>query len=115
LAREDDKGEIAGSYGQMPELIAGLPHNLAHYVGAMTSAITQPFRDIREDAAASEVDHDVDVESPQPPELKLHDEVGWREYKARYADSFGPLLDRLRHEAKEFWEVEELIERFGEG
>jgi hypothetical protein len=112
---EDDKGEIVGSYGQMPGLISGLPHDLMRFLGAISSAITQPFRDPRDDAAAGEVEHEVDVEGPQPPELRLYDDVSWREYKARYSDSFGPLLDRLRHEAAEFWEVEELIARFGEG
>lgn len=112
---ENDKGEIVGSYGQMPALISGLPHNLQRLVGAISSAITQPFRDQRNDAAVREIEHDADLEGPQAPDLKFNDEVGWREYKARYADSFGPLLDRLRHDAAESWEVEELIERFGEG
>ncbi len=112
---EDANGEIIGTAGQMPGVITGLPHNLKRLMGAITSAVTQPFRDTRDDSSAEGARHEVDSDGPPAPELKQSDDVTWQEYKDRYADAFGPLLDRLRNDAAESWAVEDLIAEFGEG
>lgn len=112
---EDANGEIIGTTGQMPGLITGLPHDLKRFIGAISSAITQSFRDVKDDSSAEGARHEADYRGPSAPEIKQSDDVTWQEYKAGYADAFGPLLDRLRGDAAESWEVEALIEEFGEG
>ena len=49
------------------------------------------------------------------PDLKPLEVDDWGSFRERYADAFGPFLDDLRRQAAHAWEVEALIEEFGEG
>lgn len=114
-AAEDSKGALVGQTGQLPPLVRGLPHSLARFAGNIASAEANPVRSAESDKDASDATHDVKTSKDDRPELKFEDEGGWKALKSRYADAFGPFLDHLKARAARLWEIEDLVEEFGEG
>jgi hypothetical protein len=49
------------------------------------------------------------------PELKPVQVETWSEFRDRYADTFGPFLAQLERQAGEAWEINRLVDEFGEG
>jgi len=111
---EDAAGSIVGQSGQIPALIRGLPHDLSRFAGDIASSIARVPQSEGTDETAEKADHQLE-RSSQEPALTRNDEGGWETLKANYADSFGPLLDQLRVRASKNWEIEELVQKFGEG
>jgi hypothetical protein len=64
---------------------------------------------------APEGEHRVERRGGDPPELKPIEVESWREFKDRYADTFGPFLAQLEQQAHEAWEIDRLVGEFGEG
>ncbi|WP_333672339.1 hypothetical protein [Elioraea tepidiphila] len=114
-AAEDANGRLVGQLGQIPSLIVGLPHRLERYAGAISGAIAIPFGEQRTDEGAENARHEVKTSGPDAPQLATAEPDGWAEFKKRYADAFGPMLDHLRDRAARVWEIEEAVARFGEG
>jgi hypothetical protein len=114
-AAEDANGRLVGQLGQIPSLIVGLPHRLDRYAGAISGAIATPFGVPRTDEDAENARHEVKTSGPEAPKLEPAEPDGWADFKRRYADSFGPMLDHLRDRAARVWEIEDAVERFGEG
>lgn len=114
-AAEDANGRLVGQLGQIPSLIVGLPHRLERYAGAISSAIALPFGEQRTDEGAENARHEVKTSGPDAPQLTTAEPDGWADFKTRYADAFGPMLDHLRDRAARVWEIEEAVARFGEG
>jgi hypothetical protein len=114
-AAEDANGTLIGQLGQIPSLIVGLPHRLERYAGAISGAIATPSAEARADEGADNARHEVRTSGPEAPKLERADPDGWQDFKSRYADSFGPMLDHLRDRAARVWEIEEAVARFGEG
>jgi len=114
-AAESEDGELVGQSGQLPGLLSGLPHALEGFAGQIASASARPLRADRDDSSAQDARHEVERSKHEPPTLKRSDEGGWKAFKERYADAFGPLLDHLRTRAARTWELEDLIRKSGEG
>jgi hypothetical protein len=114
-AAEDANGRLVGQLGQIPSLIVGLPHRLERYAGAISGAVATPFSEQRTDEGAENARHEVKTSGPEAPQLGTAEPDGWADFKRRYADAFGPMLDHLRDRAARVWEIEEAVERFGEG
>lgn len=112
---EGDNGEPVGQTGQMPALIVGLPHNLARYAGQIASSVAAPRTRQPTDEGAEKAKYEIKRSKDKPPDLSLTAEGGWKAFKERYADSFGPLLEHLRNRAARTWELEDVIREFGEG
>jgi hypothetical protein len=113
---EAKDGSLVAQVGQMPALLAGLPHDLGRYRGAISSLKAAPSRNLPSDDNSEGVEHTAEREGKSPPNLKPIDaEGGWPAFRERYSDSFGPFLDDLRRQAAGAWEIEALIEQFGEG
>lgn len=113
---ENRAGEVVGSSGQQPALIAGLPHSLKKYAGRISSSSASPTGRSDDDIKVQPGEHTYERSDADTPPIKLQaDEIGWDEYKKRYADAFGPLLEALRHRAARTWEIEDAITEFGEG
>jgi hypothetical protein len=113
---EGKDGEVVGASGQRPALVAGLPHSLEKYAGLVSSSVATPSGRGDDDFRTLPGEHVLEREDAGVPEPKfIEGEIGWAEYRKRYADSFGPLLDALRVQAAGAWEVEDAIDGFGEG
>lgn len=113
---EGKDGEIVGASGQRPALIAGLPHSLDKYAGRVSRSVASPVDRSEDDFKSRPGEHALEREDAAFPDIKLiEDDIGWPEYRKRYADAFGPLLDALRGRAARAWEIEDAIDEFGEG
>lgn len=115
-AAEDAAGTLVGRSGQLPALIKGLPHRLARRPGTLRSASSVGVDRNRDDSDADGLRQDITLNgSDDTAEWAFVDAADWADYKKRYSDSFGPLLDGLRGQASRAWDLHDLIERFGEG
>jgi hypothetical protein len=73
----------------------------------------RPPSDTSEEQPTGE--HRIERTGPEPPNLESVEVKSWQELKARYADGFGPFLDDLRRRAAEAWEIDRLVDEYGEG
>jgi hypothetical protein len=112
---ESRDGSLVAQVGQMPVPVAGLPHDFSGARGEISSLLAKPARDVRTDDMAEGVEFEVKRDGEAPPELKPLEIDGWQAFRERYADSFGPYLDDLRRQAAPSWEIEGLIDEYGEG
>ncbi len=113
---ESQAGDIVGTSGQQPALISGLPHSLEKYAGRISKSTASAAGGGEEDIKSSPGEHTLERSDADTPDIKLGgDDVGWEEYKKRYPDAFGPLLDALRRRAARTWDIEDAIAEFGEG
>lgn len=110
---EDDKGERVAALGDLPRVLAGLPHDLRRQRQGISSLTARPPSDSTEEHPTGE--HRVERTGPEPPKLENIEVRSWQELKARYADAFGPFLDDLRRRAGEAWQIDNLAAEFGEG
>ena len=112
---ESKDGALVGRVGQLPGLVAGLPHDLRRSAGAVSTLESMPTSEGKTDDQAEGVEHQVKRSDDRIPDLKPLEVDDWASFRERYADTFGPYLDDLRRQAAHAWEVEALIEEFGEG
>ena len=112
---ESKDGALVGRVGQLPGLVAGLPHDLRRSAGAISTLESTPTSEGKTDDQAEGVEHEVKRSDDKIPDLKPLEVNDWGSFRERYADTFGPFLDDLRRQAAHAWEVEALIEEFGEG
>jgi len=114
-AAESKDGTLVGRVGQLPGLVAGLPHDLQRSGAGVSMLEATPTWDGKTDDEADGVEHHVKRTEDRIPDLKPVEVDDWGSFRERYADTFGPFLDDLRRQAAHAWEVEALIEEFGEG
>jgi hypothetical protein len=114
-AAESSDGTLLSHIGQMPALLTGLPHDISRMRGSISSLLAEPGRETPDDDRAEGAEHAVKRDGPGPPDLRAVEIDGWPTFRERYTDAFGPFLDDLRRQAAHAWEVESLIEKFGEG
>ena len=112
---ESKDGTLVGRVGQLPGLVAGLPHDLQRSAVGPSTLEATPTGEAKTDDQAEGVEHQVKRTEVQVPELKPIEVDDWGSFRERYADAFGPFLDGLRRQAAHAWEVDALIEEFGEG
>jgi hypothetical protein len=110
---ENEQGERVAALGDLPKLMTGLPHDLRRERRGISSLTARPPSDSSEEHPIGE--HRVERTGPAEPKLEAADVKSWQELKTRYADAFGPFLDDLRRRAAEAWQVDSLVEEFGEG
>ena len=112
---ESKDGALVGRVGQMPGLVAGLPHDLRRSTLGVSTLEATPATEGRTDDQVDGAEHRVTRKEDKIPDLKPVEVDDWGSFRERYADTFGPFLDDLRRQAAHAWEVEALIEEFGEG
>ena len=108
-------GALVGRVGQLPGLVAGLPHDLRRAALGPSTLEATPTAEGKTDDQVEGVEHQVKRSEDRIPDLKPVEVDDWGSFRERYADTFGPFLDDLRRQAAHAWEVEALIEEFGEG
>jgi hypothetical protein len=111
---ENQAGALIARIGQFPVLPAGLPHDLLKARGTISSVITERSGEIVDDSKAEGVEHREKREGTDTP-VKFMETSTWEEYRVRYADAFGPLLDAHRRRVSNGWVIERQIAEFGEG
>ncbi len=110
---ESEEGERVATLGDLPKLVAGLPHDLGRKRRGISSLTARPPGEGSDEHPEGE--HRVERTGPEPPKLETVDVKSWQELKERYADAVGPFLDDLRRRAAEAWQIDHLVEEFGEG
>lgn len=111
-AGEDQGGNYLGHLGQFPPRIEGRGISAQ---GAPTpgEVLAAPGAKSENDRAPGEL---TIVRNERASHgVKLSPWKEWREAKAGFSDSFQPHIDALRRRAKPNWEVEQLVEKLGEG
>jgi hypothetical protein len=114
-AAEDDSGGLVGQTGQLPAALSGLPSSFDKVAGKIEASTVQLERVPESDEGAEKAEHRLETTMKSDPPLKRDDEGGWKGLKERYADAFGPMLEHLRGRAAKTWELQDLIEKLGEG
>lgn len=112
---EDEREKLISQVGQIPLPLAGLPDDLRKASGQIASVHARTPKRTDDDSNAADLKHEIirrGKGARQPEFLKVED---WRDYKQRYADSFAPLLRDLRRRARRSWQIDEMVEKFGEG
>jgi hypothetical protein len=110
---DDEAGERVATLGDLPKLVSGLPHDLRKRSPGISSLIARPAGDVWDEEPEGE--HRIERKGGDAPNLKPIEVEGWGEFKDRYADTFGPYLAHLQRQAKPAWEIDRLVEEFGEG
>jgi hypothetical protein len=111
---EDEHGRMIAHVGQLPPIVAGLPplDRASEHLGQLRAAPREPVPD---DRGADRVSFEVTARDADPPDLRYVDPRGWERLRDGYAGHFGVFLEQLEQLAAESWEVERLVEEFGEG
>jgi hypothetical protein len=110
---EDDEGERVATLGDLPKLVSGLPHDLRKRRPGISSLVARPAGDVSDEDPEGE--HRAERKGGGPADLKPVEVKSWQEFKGRYADTFGPFLVHLERQAAEAWDVDRLVQEFGEG
>lgn len=108
-------GELAAQTGQLPMPIEGLPDDPEKAAGKISSTLARPAEDGGSDDKRSDAPHDLIRRGARPTRVKIAPVGSWEELREVYADAFAPLLKNLAANAAPAWEIEALVEKFGEG
>jgi hypothetical protein len=111
-AAEDAKGNYLAHVGQFPPLISGMGTNIKTQQGisTVTALPSQPSKNDEEAVKLNFASSGAAV-----PKVKLAAWRSWADAKRRYAAVYKPHLAALTAHAATHWDVEDLLEKFGEG
>jgi hypothetical protein len=114
---EDAAGAVTARVGPTPTLPEGLPHDLTKLRGRINSLIASPPSPIEDDSKAPGIEHRVERRdsTPTEPVITMATIEDWKQYRAAYADAFGPALDAHRRSVAHAWDTEKALDGFGEG
>ena len=111
---ESKDGSLVARVGQLPTLLAGTPHDLSRLDRGNGTMEARPTRQTDDDGG--EVgEHEATRDADPAPDIKPMEVEDWPAFRERFADAFGPHLDDLRRQAAAAWQIEALIDEFGEG
>ena len=111
-AAEDAKGNYLAHVGQFPPLISGVGTSAKTQQGisTVTALPSQPSKNDEEAGKLTVASSGAAV-----PKVKLAAWRSWADAKRRYAAVYKPHLAALTTHAATHWEVEDLLEKYGEG
>ncbi|MBN1890035.1 MAG: hypothetical protein JW850_18710 [Thermoflexales bacterium] len=113
-AAEDAAGQLASTLGGLPQQVIGVdPAWLSQTVELSGARWTPSHPELGDDQPSP--DGTLTVSGPVTPSWQLREWGSWGEMKAGYALSYTILLEALRRDAAPEWEIESLIEQYGEG
>jgi hypothetical protein len=111
-AAEDQSGNYVGHLGQLPPRIEGTGIS-AQGAPSQGYVLAAPGASSTDDRAPAE--HKFQRNERSSHGVKLSAWKDWRDVKAGFAEAFRPHTEALQRRAQGHWEVEQLIEKFGEG
>lgn len=115
-AAENEDGELAATSNAQLMRINGLDPAWLDDEFPLTESTWKPFPDVADDAEAGEIDGVLEVSGPESIEsLEYTGWNSWQELKADYASVYELLIESLRREASEDWEIDNSAEEYGEG
>lgn len=111
-AAEDAKGNYLAHVGQFPPLISGMGTNAKtqQSISTATALPSQPSKNDEDAVKLSFASSGAAV-----TKVKLAAWRSWADAKRRYAAVYKPQLAALTTHASTHWELEELLEKYGEG
>jgi hypothetical protein len=111
-AAEDKAGNLLGHLGPLPPRIEGenLTARGAPTQGDVLAAPATPSENDRAPTELKFVRNERDSHG-----VKLTEWKDWGEVKAGFAETYKPHIEALQLRAKEYWDLEQLVETFGEG
>lgn len=111
-AAEDQAGNYLGHLGQLPPRIEGTGIS-AQGAPSQGDVLAAPAAKSEDDRAPAEIKF---LRNERPAHgVKLSGWKDWRAAKAGFAEAYRPHTDALRKRAQGHWDVEQLVEKFGEG
>jgi hypothetical protein len=111
-AAEDAKGNYLAHVGQFPPLISGMGTSAKTQQGIST-VTALPGQASKNDEDAGKLT--VTSSGAALPKVKLAAWRSWADAKRRYAAVYKPHLAALVAHAATHWEIEDLLEKYGEG
>lgn len=112
---EDEKETQIALLGNTPLLPQGLPENLEKFEGQISSSVTEfdPNQRELDDSHRGKPGKTVN-RGPKPKEYKFLP-FKWNDFKKQFNESLSPMLKILSKNAKQVWDLQDLIEKMGEG
>jgi hypothetical protein len=109
-AAEDRAGTLLGHLG--PPRIEGADIS-ARGAPSLGNVLAQPAKGSENDRQPGELKL---VRNERPSHgVKLSEWKDWEQVKAEFATAYTPHIEALQNRAKEYWNLERLVEAFGEG
>jgi hypothetical protein len=111
-AAEDKAGNHLGHLGQFPPRIEGQSIS-ARGAPSQGDVLAAPAAHSDNDRAPTELKFVRNERASHG--VKLSEWKDWGQAKAGFAEAYKPHIEALRMRAKEYWDLEHLVETFGEG
>jgi len=113
-AAEDATGQLAATLGTLPHKVSGMDPAWLDAPVELTEVTWTPAVTTTDDMNPPS-EWVLSTMGPVTSSLQLGGWESWDALKVGYIDSYGVLLEDLRRDAAEDWEVEHLAQEFGEG
>ncbi len=114
-AAEDEQGQLVAELGTPLAKVTGMDPAWLDEPVALGSAVWEPDQETTDDRNTRTISGTLRISGPEPPEeLKIDGWESWSSLKQGYREAYGTLLEGLRREASEDWEIETNAARFGE-
>lgn len=114
-AAEDEQGQLVAELGTPLAKIRGMDPAWLEQPAELGSAVWEPDRETTDDQHTRTISGTLTISGPEPPEaLQIEGWQSWSSLKQGYSEAYGTLLEGLRREAREDWEIETNAARFGE-
>ena len=112
---ENDAGDLIGQTGQIPPLLRGWPTNKSEFNKSLVFSIAHPPKNILDDGKIGKEKHVMRSSPTRKSILEIIEFKDWMHYKKNYTASFAPLIQNLQKNASHDWQIQNLLEEFGEG
>lgn len=113
---EDANGDEASSHGTIPGLLEGVPENLADYSDKISASESVFDGSHPNDDKFENIKHRTkNTGSRNKAKYTMTKPKSWGELKSKYAKTYKAHLDVHKQNAKEDWDIEKLVRKFGEG
>lgn len=113
---EDEKGNEIAVLGEVPKIIKGMPSDISKYKGIINSSVSEQkkLNNQRYDDSSKVSQGRTIKKGPKPLDIKF-ESSNWIELKKYFNSDLKPMLDQLKQQASESWEIQEMIEKMGDG
>ena len=113
-AAEDESGALAATLGSLPFRVSGMDMAWLDQPENVSEASWTPTETGSDDDAEPPSDGRMTRSGPFSSTIQLTNWESWEALKDGYADSYQVLIEDLRREAAEAWEVDDLARQYGE-
>jgi hypothetical protein len=113
-AAEDAQGELVANLGTLPFKVVGMDPGWLDQPVELTSVSWIPDQETQDDTTPP-TGGELITSGPVSSSWQLEAWGSWDELKAGYTTSYQVLIENLRREAAQDWEIDNLAKQYGEG